>query len=61
MQPGGQTKARHYLTTFGKERGANYTRFISKPQEPRALQSSVSYFMGQLAYVGLSPQAPSKL
>jgi len=45
MQPGGQTKARHYLMTFGKERGSNYARFISKPHKSRMHCSRLSPYI----------------
>ena len=45
MQPGGQTKARHYLITFGQDRAVNYARFISKPHKSRKHCSRLSPYI----------------
>ena len=45
MQPGGQTKARQYLKSFTTERGAYYSRFISKPAKSRLHCSRLSPYI----------------
>lgn len=45
MQPPGQSRAWKYLRSFAQERGANYARFISKPQESRQSCSRLSPYI----------------
>ena len=45
MQPGGETKARRYLKSFATERGAYYSRFISKPAKSRLHCSRLSPYI----------------
>ncbi len=45
MQPAGEEKAQHYLQTFLKERGVNYSKHISKPEASRRSCARVSPYL----------------
>ena len=45
VQPGGETKAYAYLNSFFGERGAHYSKFISKPLESRTSCSRLSPYI----------------
>ena len=45
MQPAGQSRAWQYLKSFAKDRGANYARHISKPEQSRVSCSRLSPYI----------------
>jgi len=45
MQPPGQSRAWQYLKSFAQERGANYARHISKPEQSRLSCSRLSPYI----------------
>ncbi len=45
MQPPGQSRAWQYLKSFAKDRGANYARHISKPEQSRVSCSRLSPYI----------------
>jgi len=53
VQPGGETYAWKYLTSFVKSRAKNYTPHISKPEQSRKSGSRLSPY---LAYGNISPR-----